>query len=240
MEISFLTALDIKTRVFYDSGMGRPTQEASEATRERIFEFVRRRVLEGLPPTVREVQQAVGFKAVQPANVHLQALIDSGRLIKLPGKARGFALPESPRGLQPSVLVPLVGRVQAGVLTTAVEDPEGYIPVESRRATAKSKTEMLVALRVRGDSMSGAGIFDGDIVIVQRQPMAQDGDIVVALVEDEATVKRLRIKKNTVELVPENDAFQPIAVRPDRVILYGKVIEIRRYLDDFRKVTSRR
>jgi repressor LexA len=220
--------------------MGRQQRKDVLETRERIYEFVRRRVLEGWPPTVREVQAAVGYRAVQSANVQLYALVEQGRLVKLPGKARGYALPDSPRGIQPSVLVPLVGRVQAGALTLAVEDPEGYVPVEMRRTLTKARIEALVALRVRGDSMVDAGIHDGDLVIVQRQPTAQDGDIVVALVDDEATVKRLRIKKNSVELVPENPAFAAIAVRPDRVVLVGKVIEVRRYLDDFRKAPPRR
>jgi repressor LexA len=220
--------------------VGRQQRKDVLETRERIYEFVRRRVLEGWPPTVREVQAAVGYRAVQSANVQLYALVEQGRLVKLPGKARGYALPDSPRGIQPSVLVPLVGRVQAGALTLAVEDPEGYVPVEMRRTLTKARIEALVALRVRGDSMVDAGIHDGDLVIVQRQPTAQDGDIVVALVDDEATVKRLRIKKNSVELVPENPAFAAIAVRPDRVVLVGKVIEVRRYLDDFRKAPPRR
>jgi len=220
--------------------MGKRSRKDAEETRERIYEFVRRRVLEGWPPTVREVQMAVGYRAVQSANTHLRALVEQGRLVKLLGKARGYALPDSPRGIQPSILVPLVGRVQAGALTLAVEEPEGYVAVEMRRSLTKARIEALVALRVRGDSMMGAGIHDGDLVIVQRQPTAQDGDIVVALVDDEATVKRLRIKKNSVELVPENPAFTAIVVRPDRVVLIGKVIEVRRYLDDFRKVASRR
>jgi repressor LexA len=184
---------------------------------------------------VREVQAAAGYRAVQSANAHLRALVEQGRLVKLVGKARGYALPDSPRGVQPTVLVPLLGRVQAGVPTLAVEEPEGFVPVEMRRSLSKTRIEALVALRVRGDSMTGAGIQDGDLVVVQRQPTAHDGDIVVALVDDEATVKRLRIKKQSVELVAENPAFAPIVVRPDRVALIGKVIEIRRYLDDFRR-----
>lgn len=214
----------------------RGTREEAQQMRERIYEFVRKRVLEGWPPTVREVQLAVGFLAVQSANLHLQALVDEGRLVKLPGKARGFALPESAHGKQQSVLVPLVGRVQAGVLTTAVEDLEGYVPVEVRRSVSRSKAESLVALRVRGDSMKGVGIQDGDFVIVHRQQTANDGEIVVAMVGDEATVKRLRVRRMSVELVPENPSFASIVVKPpDKVALIGKVIEVRRYLDDFRR-----
>lgn len=212
------------------------TREETLQTRQRIFEFVRKRVLEGWPPTVREVQVAAGFQAVQSANLHLQALVDEGRLMKLPGKARGFALPDSPHGMQQNLLVPLVGRVQAGVPAPAVEDLEGYVPVEVRRSVSRSKAESLVALRVRGDSMKGAGIFDGDIVIVHRQQTANDGEIVVAMIGEEATVKRLRVRRMSVELVPENPSFASIVVKsPDRVALIGKVIEVRRYLDDFRR-----
>jgi repressor LexA len=220
--------------------MGPPKRSESLQTRERIFEFVRKRVLEGWPPTVREVQASVGYKAVQSANVHLQALVDQGRLMKLPGKARGYALPESPRGVQPTVLVPLVGRVQAGALTFAVEDLEGYVPVEVRRSVSRTKTESLVALRVRGESMNGAGIHDGDLVIVHRQPTANDGEIIVAMVGDEATVKRLKIRRMSVELVPENRSFASIVVKPpEKVALIGKVIEVRRYLDEYRKSSTK-
>jgi repressor LexA len=198
--------------------MGPPKRSEAAQTRERIYEFVRKRLLEGWPPTVREVQAVVGFKAVQSANLHLQALVDEGRLVKLPGKARGYALPDSPRGVQQTTLVPLVGRVQAGALTTAVEDLEGYVPVEVRRSVSK-KSEALVALRVRGDSMNGAGIHDGDIVIVHRQPTANDGDIVVAMV---------------------NRAYASIIVKPpDKAALIGKVIEVRRYLDEYRKAPAK-
>lgn len=211
-------------------------REETLQMRERIFEFVRKRVLEGWPPTVREVQAAVGFRAVQSANLHLLALVDEGRLVKLPGKSRGYALPDSPRGVQQSLLVPLVGRVQAGAPVQAVEDLEGYVPVEVRRSVSRAKAESLVALRVRGESMKGVGIHDGDIVIVHRQQTANDGDIVVAMIGDEATVKRLRVRRMSVELVPENSSFASIVVKPpDKVALIGKVIEVRRYLDDFRR-----
>ena len=103
-------------------------------TRERVFKLVRDRLLAGLPPTVREVQQAFGFRAVQTAREHLEALVEEGRLSKEGGKARGYRLPESEQAGPPTRLVPLLGRVQAGVLNYAVEDLEGYVPVQSRRS----------------------------------------------------------------------------------------------------------
>jgi len=192
-------------------------------TRERVYEFIRERLLEGRPPTVREVQAAFGFSAVQSAREHLEALVAEGRLGKEPGRARGYRLPTGPR---PATLVPLLGRVPAGPLATAVEDPEGYIAVQ-----VKGHTRDLFALRVRGDSMIGAAILEGDIVVVRRQPSADSGDIVVALVGDEATVKRLRLRGGHVELCPENPAFHPMRLRPGEVRILGKVIEVRRHLE---------
>jgi len=191
-------------------------------TRERIYHFVRDRLLEGAPPSLREVQRAVGLKAVESVRAHLEVLVAEGRLEKKPGKARGYSLP---RGQRPRVTsVPVLGRVQAGGLTTAVEDLEGYLAVEA------GADEELFALRVRGDSMVGAGILPGDLVVVRRQSTARSGEIVVALVEDEATVKRLRLKAGQVELVPENEAFEVIAPPPDQLRILGRVIEVRRRL----------
>lgn len=192
--------------------------------RERIYRFVRDRILEGSPPTVREVQQAAGLRAVESARQHLEGLVKEGRLIKKPGRARGYFLP--PGAIGPLVRVPLVGRVQAGVLTTAVEEPEGYVPVETRYPV-----EELFALRVRGESMVGAGILPGDVVVVHRQPVAEDGEIVVALVDDEATVKRLRFRHRRVELHAEHPAFEPIVPPRGELRLLGRVIEVRRFLD---------
>jgi repressor LexA len=195
-------------------------------TRDQIFRFVRERLLKGLPPTVREVQAAFGFRSVQTAREHLETLVTEGKLDKEPGKARGYRLPED-LGAGAFALIPLLGRVQAGALTTAVEDPEGYVPVQG-----PDTGNGLFALKVRGKSMVGAGILPGDIVIVRRQDTADSGDIVVALVDDEATVKRLRLKRGRVELHPENPRFEPIVPDTDEVILLGKVIEVRRYLDE--------
>jgi repressor LexA len=119
-----------------------------------------------------------------------------------------------------------VGRVQAGGLNAAVEDPEGWLEIPFRRAGGT-----LFALRVRGESMTGAGIFPGDVVIVRRQPVAQSGDVVVALVEDEATVKRLRRRGRRWVLQPENPAFEPIVPEPGSLSLLGKVVEVHRYLE---------
>ncbi len=192
-------------------------------TREKIFRFVRERILTGRPPTVREVQEAFRFHAVETARRHLENLVAEGKLEREAGKARGYRLPEARGGIR---YVPLLGRVQAGVLTTAVQEPEGYVPVEQGRAGGE-----LFALRVRGESMTGAGILDGDIAIVRRQPTADSGDIVVALVGDEATVKRLRMNRRRIELHAENPDFPAIIPPPGEVLILGKVIETRRYYE---------
>jgi len=196
-------------------------------TRKRVYDFVRRRLLEGNPPTVREVQSALGFRAVQTASEHLEALVAEGSLAKVPGQARGYALPElSSRDAIPNRLVPLLGRVQAGELTTALEDPQGYLPIRSRRAERE-----LFALRVRGESMTGAGVFPDDIVVVRRQSVAENGQMVVASVGDDATVKWFYRRGNRIELRPDNADFEVIIPSPGELRLLGRVIEVHRYLE---------
>lgn len=193
-------------------------------TREKVFRFVRDRLAGGRPPTVREVMEAFGFRSPQTAREHLDGLVEDGRLKKEPKVARGFRLPG--RGEAPTVMVPLLGHVPAGPLELAIEDFEGHLPVQTRRAPGE-----LFSLRVRGDSMKDAGILDGDIVIVRRQPRADSGEIVVAMVGDEATVKRFRMKRGRIELHPANDAYQPIVPEPGDMKILGKVVEVRRVLE---------
>lgn len=200
----------------------------SDDRKRRIFRFVRDRILAGSPPTTREVQEHFGFRAVQSARQHLEALVRDGLLDKEQGKARGYRLPAGSG--HSTVLIPLVGRVQAGALTTAVENPEGFVAVQS----SVDRSE-LFALRVLGDSMRDAAILPGDVVIVHRQDSARSGDIVVALVEDEATVKRLQVHAaGWIELHPANPAFHPITPAPEAVRILGKVIEVRRYVGGIR------
>ena len=201
--------------------MGRtPTGE----TRDKVFRYVRDRLRGGNPPTVREVMEAFSFQSPQTARLHLEGLVEEGRLSKQPGKSRGYRLPGGAD--RPPLLVPLLGRVPAGPLEAAIENHEGYVSVEARRAAGE-----LFALRVRGESMTGAGILPGDIVVVRRQTRADSGDIVVARIGDEATVKRLRLRRNRVELHAENPAFQPIIPDPRDFVLLGKVVEVRRNLE---------
>ena len=204
------------------------------ATRERVFHFVRERLLAGDPPTVRDVQDVFGFRTPQTARYHLEKLVAEGRLLAARGKARGYRLLEQidvPSSVQ---WVPVLGRVQAGHLTTATEELDGFVPMPagsgSRDRRDQRNNDELFALRVQGKSMTGAGILPGDVVIVRRQPTADSGALVVALVDDEATVKRLRLRDGQVELHPENPDFDPILTDRE-VTLLGKVIEVRRTLE---------
>jgi repressor LexA len=203
------------------------------ATREKIYMFMRDRLLDGNPPTVREVQARFGFKAVQSAQAHLEQLVAEGRLVKqlgeFKGRARGYALPRSSVDHTPTAYAPLLGHIQAGNLQAAIEEREGLVPVQ--RGTRRAGSEQLFALRVRGESMTGAGILPDDLVIVRSQSTASNGEIVVAMVGDEATVKTLHSRRGKIVLQPENDAFEPIVLDPDECQILGKVIEVRRNLD---------
>lgn len=164
--------------------------------REEILAFLKQFAAEnGYPPTVREIMQAVGLKSTASVHYHLAELQRTGEITVDAAKNRAISLPAS-RG------IPIVGTVTAGQPILAVESIEGYLPWEGDPSC--------FALRVRGDSMIEAGILDGDKVIVRPQPTAEHGEIVVALLGDEATVKRLSLKNGEVWLMPENPAYSPI------------------------------
>lgn len=159
----------------------------------------------GYAPSVREIMQGVGLKSTASVHYHLHSLSDSG-VIEVDG-AKNRAIRLSERG------VPVVGTVAAGQPILAAENIEGYLPW--------SGDPDCFALRVKGDSMIGAHIFDGDTVIVRPQSTADNGEIVVALIGDEATVKRLSRKSGAVWLLPENSAYAPIDGREAKIL--GKV-----------------
>ncbi len=184
---------------------------------------MRERLLEGQPPTVREVQNAFGMRSVQSAKNQLDILVREGRLIKQTGKARGYRLPQR---FQPGSLAPVAGTVSAGPFNVAVEDIEGYIHVQSR-----SDTGTVFALRVKGDSMIDAGILPDDIVVVRHQSEFKNGEVVVAMVDDEATVKVFHSDQGGIELHPRNRNYPILSPEPDRLVMLGKVIEVRRHLE---------
>ena len=163
-----------------------------------IVDFVNQFIQEnGYSPSVREIGEAVGLRSTASVSYHLQALQAKG-LLQAPGaKGRKRALVTGARPGQ----IPVVGVVTAGLPILAVENQEGTLPWNDPGC---------FALRVRGDSMLGAGILPGDKVVVRPQATADDGQIVVARLEDEATVKRLRRRGGEIWLMPENDAYAPI------------------------------
>lgn len=166
---------------------------------EEILQFLTQFVCEnGYAPSVREICTAVGLQSTATVHYHLSALRDAGLIEMDDMKKRAISLPECRRADR----IPVVGVVTAGVPILAVENIEGYIPWDGERGC--------YALRVRGDSMINAGILDGDKVVVRPQQTADNGEIVVALLDDSATVKRFRKVGATVWLMPENPAYDPI------------------------------
>lgn len=174
----------------------------------------------GYPPAIREICAAVGLKSPSSVHAHIKSLQDLGYIVKDDRKTRALTTSSS----SPAGKVPVVGRVTAGQPILAVEEIEGYLPYEPERGTSKD----YFALRVQGDSMMNAGILDGDFVIVRRQQTAMTGEIIVALIEDEATVKRLAIKGQDVWLMPENPDYQPIYAPGCNVLGVVKAV-FRRY-----------
>ena len=187
----------------------------ADTKRQDILNFIREFITaHGYGPSVREICAAVGLCSTATVHYHLRALRDQGLLVMEEGKKRAISLPRQEIGGEAPALrlleqvpveqsrVPLVGTVAAGQPILAVENVEGYLPWEGG--------EGWFALRVKGESMKNAGILPGDKVIVRPQPTAENGEIVVALLDDEATVKRLCRKDGHILLLPENEAFEPI------------------------------
>lgn len=182
----------------------------SSSKREEIFAYLTDFMAEhSYAPSVREICTATGLSSTASVYYHLQALAQEGRIALDESKKRAITLLSAPH----SGKIPIVGMVQAGQPILAVENIEGYLPWDGG--------DGCFALRVRGDSMIEAGILPGDKLIVRPQPTADNGDIVVALLEEEATVKRLQRKSGHVWLLPENPAYEPI--NGDRAVLVGRV-----------------
>ncbi len=199
------------------AGMGNLTPKQQE-----IYDFICAFTQgHGYPPSVREIGQAVGLKSPSTVHFHLKGLENAGVLTKAAGKTRAMTLTEdsAPRRDR----IPLVGNVAAGTPILAEECVEEYLTYDTGGLSGEH-----FALTVRGESMLGAGILPGDLVIVHQQEDARNGDIVVALFEDEATVKTLSRKNGHTWLLPENPDYDPID--GDQAKILGKVTAvIRRY-----------
>lgn len=193
-----------------------------------ILEFIKKEIRQkGYPPSVREIGDAVGLMSSSTVHGHLQTIEDKGYIRRDPTKPRAIEILDG--SYQPSqkniVHVPIVGRVTAGQPILAVENIEDTFPLPSEIVHHDS----VFMLKVQGESMIEAGILDKDLILVRQQNVARNGEIVVAMIGDEATVKRFYKEKNLIRLQPENSLMEPIYTQ-DAVIL-GKVIGVFRTLN---------
>ena len=190
-------------------------------TQKKIYDFLlERSQTNGVPPSVREIGAAVGLSSTSSVQANLDALESAGLIERDPMLKRSIRIVGQAENV---ISVPLLGTVAAGQPILAVEQAEDYLPYNGR----VSKDKPLFALKVKGESMLWAGILDGDIVFAERTPVATNGEIVVALVGDEATVKTFYKENGHFRLQPENDAFEPIIVK--EVTILGKVVAVLRY-----------
>ena len=192
--------------------MKSPTEGLTPAQR-KVLEFViAYQAREGAPPTVREIAAALGFASTNTVACHLAQLRRKGHLTQKPKSSRGLRLLHA----RPRARIPILGRIAAGQPVWADQDLEGFL--DSDLLPPPDDT---FVLRVEGDSMTGDGIHPGDYVFVRRQSTADPGQIVVALLDSEATVKRFeRAPDGTVRLVPSNPAYAPIEVRPGDAVRF--------------------
>lgn len=192
--------------------MSKPALSAKQAA---VLQFLRETLTGGLPPTVREICNATGIKSTSTVHGVLAALEEYGYISRDPKASRAIRI----EGTSPTAQVPLIGKVTAGVPILAVEQIEDYIPYPTGGG---EREDGLFALKVSGYSMKNAGILDGDIVVANRDLQSRQGDIVIAMMDDEATVKRLLFEDGKVVLMPENPDFDPIY--PENPVILGKVV----------------
>ncbi|RKZ31190.1 repressor LexA [bacterium] len=192
------------------------TKRQNEVLRE-IKKFIKK---EGISPSVRDLAGRLGKT---PSTIHklLRTLQDKGHIKLRDNISRGIVLTEK---LSAAVMVPIIGRIPAGQPVFSEELYEGYIEVDSSLVPRGE----LFALRINGDSMVGANILDGDTAIIRKQEIAESGDIVAALVDGEATLKRFKLQKKKAYLCPENDNYEPIELTPDstQVDILGKLVAV--------------
>ena len=197
------------------------------AKQQEILEYIKDEILhKGYPPAVREICQAANLKSTSSVHSHLETLEKNGYIRRDPTKPRAIEIMDDTFNLnrREMVNVPILGNVAAGEPLFAEENIEDYFPIPAEMVP---NSEVFM-LHVRGESMINVGILDGDNVLVQQQSTAKDGEMVVALVEDSATVKTFYKEDGYIRLQPENDTMEPIIV-PDCQIL-GKVFGIFRFL----------
>lgn len=195
---------------------------------KEILEFIKNEILnKGYPPTVRDICEAVHLKSTSSVHSHLETLEKNGYIRRDPTKPRAIEIIDDNFNLtrREVVNVPMVGQVAAGEPILAVQNIESYFPIP----TEFMPNEESFMLKVKGESMINAGIFNGDNVLVKKQPTANNGDIVVALVDDSATVKTFYKENGHIRLQPENDTMDPIIVNDCSIL--GKVFGVFRFLN---------
>ena len=203
-----------------------PNGKISEKQKE-ILEYIKQEILnKGYPPAVREICEAVHLKSTSSVHSHLETLEKNGYIRRDPTKPRAIEIMDDTFNLtrREMVNVPVIGNVAAGQPLLAVQNIENYFPIPAEYMP-NQETFML---KVKGESMINAGIFHGDLVIVEQTNTAENGEIVVALVDDSATVKRFYKENGHYRLQPENDTMEPIIV--DHVQILGKVIGLFRMM----------
>ena len=194
---------------------------------QEILEYIKSQLLErGFPPAVRDICEAVHLKSTSSVHSHLETLEKNGYIRRDPTKPRAIEILDESFNFtrREMVNVPMVGRVAAGEPLLAEQNVENYFPIPME-FMPNNQTFML---RVKGDSMINVGIFDGDLVLVEQRQTARNGEVIVALVEDGATVKRFFKEEGVFRLQPENDALDPIIVKEVQIL--GKVIGVFRFL----------
>ena len=193
---------------------------------QEILEYIKSQILaRGFPPAVREICEAVGLKSTSSVHSHLETLEKNGYIRRDPTKPRAIEILDDDFNLvrREMVNVPIIGRVAAGQPILAEENIEDYFPFPVDRMPNKQT----FLLRVKGESMINAGILDGDFVLVEEAKTASNGDMVVALIDDGATVKTFYKEEGVFRLQPENDFMDPIIVK--EVSILGKVIGVMRF-----------
>lgn len=189
-----------------------------------ITDFTRRN---SYPPSVRDIQQGLGIKSTSTVHNYIGRLADKGVLNKSSGKSRSLRPSDLAPEQRSHATVPLIGKVTAGTPILAVENIEGYLDFPLVKRSYREAPGSLFALKVSGESMIEAGIMDGDIIIVQKEDVAENGEIVVAMVDDCATVKSFFRENGHFRLQPRNPNMEPIIV--DDCTILGKVISVMRF-----------
>lgn len=189
------------------------------SNQQKILDFLKDRLSSGVPPSVREIGKAVGLSSTSSVQSNLTALEEKGYIERDPLLKRSIRIVGQSENVHH---VPLLGVVTAGQPILATEQIEGYLPYTGK----VSKDKPVFALHVRGESMINAGILDGDIIFAEKTPTVRNGEMVIAMIGDEATVKTFYKEKGHFRLQPENDFMEPIIV--DDVMILGKVVGLYR------------